>query len=267
MRGGVALKPWMALFGSLLAAFGCTGSGQSRSPQAEDRPTATAGDAGGSALRVLVFFGTRGYVHESIGAGLRALEGLAEARRWALRATDAPEDFTPSALQEFDVVVFLSTTGDVLLDEQQTAFEQFIRSGRGYVGVHSASDTEYDWPWYGALVGAYFSSHPAIQTATLGVENPDHPAAAELPSPWVHTEEWYAFRENPRPNVSVLLHVDETSYSPGDSTMGEDHPIAWAHEYDGGRAFYTALGHTAESYQESAMLAHLRAGVEWAAGR
>jgi len=164
------------------------------------------------------------------------------------------------------VVVFLSTTGDVLDERQQAAFERFIRAGKGFVGVHSATDTEYEWAWYGGLVGAYFKAHPAIQSASMVVENASHPATSHLSSPWTRTDEWYGFRVNPRAKVNVLLSLDEQTYDPGEGAMDGDHPIAWFHEYDGGRAFYTALGHTRESYAEPDFLAHLEGGIEWASG-
>jgi type 1 glutamine amidotransferase len=215
----------------------------------------------------LVFSRTAGFRHTSIESGIDALRRLADQHGWQITATEDPTTFTDAGLATFDVMLFLSTTGEVLDETQQAAMERFIRTGHGYVGVHAASDTEYEWPWYGALVGAYFLGHPPVQTASILVE-PDtiHPAVLGLVSPWRRTDEWYAFQANPRDRVHVLLHLDETSYDAGDTAMGEDHPIAWYHEYDGGRAFYTALGHTDESYQESLFLAHLAGGIEWAIG-
>jgi len=142
-----------------------------------------------------------------------------------------------------------------------------VQSGKGWVGIHSASDTEHDWPWYGGLVGAYFASHPDIQQASIRVEDTTFPATRGLPDPWVRTDEWYAFTSNPRGRVNVLLSLDESSYSPGDSSMNGDHPIAWYQTYEGGRSFYTALGHTSESYAEPLFLQHIAAGIEWAGGQ
>lgn len=221
-------------------------------------------DAGLSSLRVLVFSRTVEYRHASIPAGIAAFERLAGERSWELATSEDPALFTDESLSTFDVVVFLMTTGDVLDAEQQAAFERFIRSGKGFVGVHSASDTEYDWPWYGELVGAYFDAHGAVQTASVDVEEPMHPAAQGLPSPWVRRDEWYGFRTNPRAHVHVVLNLDESSFDPGPGRMGEDHPIAWYREYDGGRSFYTALGHTVESYDEPEFTQHLAGAVEWA---
>jgi len=179
-------------------------------------------------------------------------------------ATEHPAVFDDALLAPYRAVVFLLTTGDVLDPKQQAAFEYYIRAGNGYVGVHSASDTEYDWPWYGALVGAYFASHPAIQMATIHVEDLSHPSTAGLPDSWQRTDEWYNFRSNPRGDVRVLARLDEASYAGG--AMGEDHPIAWYHTYDGGRAWYTALGHVREAYHDPAFRSHLLGGIAYASG-
>lgn len=239
------------------------------------RDTGDGGDAGAAGSNgeptrppsLLVFSRTAGYRHASIGAGVQALSALAEQRGWELDATEDAGAFTDATLARYDAVVFLSTTGDVLDADQQAAFERFIRDGRGYVGIHAASDTEYEWPWYGELVGAYFRAHPEIQAADVLVEDSEHPATRDLPHPWTRTDEWYAFATNPRAKVRVLLALDETSYSPGDTAMGGDHPIAWCHEYDGGRAFYTALGHTPESYSDPLFMTHVAGGIEWVLGR
>jgi type 1 glutamine amidotransferase len=219
------------------------------------------------ALGVLVFSRTAGYRHESIADGIAALSSLAGERAWQLVATEDAATFSDAGLEPFDVVVFLSTTGDVLGDSQQAALERFVRSGHGFVGIHAASDTEYDWPWYGALVGAYFRAHPAVQSATVRVDDASHAATSALPALWTRVDEWYAFQTNPRSYVNVLLTLDESSYTPGEGSMGADHPIAWYHAYDGGRSFYTALGHTRECYGEALFIAHLAGGIEWAAGR
>ncbi len=218
-------------------------------------------------LSLLVFSRTVAYRHDSIPAGVQALSALATEHGYRFTATEDPTTFTDQGLAGYDVVIFLSTTGDVLDDTQQAAFERFIRAGHGFVGIHSASDTEYDWAWYGGLVGAYFREHPDIQPASVVVEDNDNPATRGLPNPWQRTDEWYAFRTNPRPNVQVLLSLDESSYAPGTANMNGDHPIAWCHEYDGGRAFYTALGHTIESYSEPLFVGQLEGAISWAAAR
>lgn len=217
------------------------------------------------ATRILVFSRTAGFRHDSIPAGVQAIRELGAAHGFGVDTTEDPTVFTPGRLRRYRAVVFLNTTGDVLDERQQRAFENYIRGGGGFVGVHAAADTEYDWPFYGGLVGAWFRSHPAIQQATIKVEDRAHPATAHLPTTWTRTDEWYNFRTNPRAEVHVLASLDESSYDPGEGAMG-DHPIAWCHHYQGGRAFYTALGHTTESYAEPAFRQHLLGGIRWAAG-
>ena len=247
--------------------------------------TATPGDAGADApaqdgptlddassppppgpLRVLVFSRTTGFRHASIEDGVALLERLAVDEGWTLAHTEDASMFADDVLARVDVTVWLSTTGDVLDDAQQAAFERFIAAGGGYVGVHSASDTEYDWPLYGEVVGAYFARHPAVQPATIVVEDHDHPATAHLGATWARTDEWYDFRTSPSGSVRVLLRLDESTYEGGG--MGADHPIAWSHELEGGgRAFYTGLGHTSESYSEPDFAAHLAGAIRWAGRR
>lgn len=214
--------------------------------------------------RVLVFTHTTGYRHGSIPAGIQAIRGLGEQLGFLVEDTEAPSRFTAASLADFAAVVFLNTTGDVLNEAQQDAFEEFIRGGGGYVGVHSAADTEYDWPWYGELVGAWFASHPRIQEGHLSVQDRAHPSSRCLSDPWVRVDEWYDFRSLPPEGTTILLTIDEASYDGGG--MGSPHPMAWAREVAGGRAWYTALGHTAESYSEPAFLDHLAGGIIWAMG-
>ncbi|MEY4810626.1 MAG: hypothetical protein RI986_964, partial [Planctomycetota bacterium] len=216
--------------------------------------------------RILVFSRTAGFRHASIPDGIRTVTELG-AGRWTVDATEDSSVFTAANLKNYRAVVFLSTTGDVLDDAQQKAFEQYIHAGGAWVGVHAASDTEYDWPWYGKLAGAWFLGHPAVnQEATVVVEDRTHPSTRMLPAEWKRLDEWYAFRTNPRSNVHVLASLDEKSYDPGKASMGGDHPIMWYHDFEGGRAWYTAGGHTKESYTEPLFRQHLREGIAWAAG-
>ena len=218
-----------------------------------------------SVPRILLFSETRGFRHGSIPEALDSLEELANSAGMEVdRASNSAGVFTDSNLAGYDAVVWVMTTGDVLNDDEQEAFEHYIRSGGGYAGIHSASDTEYDWPWYGDLVGAYFDRHPSIQAALQNVEDRSHPSTEHLGSTWTRTDEWYDFRSNPRARVNVLLSLDESSYSGG--RMGNDHPIAWYHEFDGGRAWYTGGGHTVSSYAEDDFQAHLLGGIRYAAG-
>jgi cytochrome c len=215
--------------------------------------------------KVLVFSKTAGFRHDSIPTGVAAIKALGAEHGFAVDATEDAAAFTEQNLAGYAAVVWLSTTGDVLNDAQQTAFEHYVDGGGGYAGVHAASDTEYDWPWYGELVGAYFKSHPQIQQATVDVAGHDHPSTAQLPDTWTRTDEWYNYRTNPRADVKVLATLDETSYDPGADAMG-DHPIMWCHPQAQGRSWYTGGGHTIQSYSEPEFLNHLAGGIRYAAG-
>jgi cytochrome c len=218
--------------------------------------------AGDDALDLLVFTRTTGFRHDSIPAGIAAVQQMASERGWVAVASEDPAMFEPVTLAGYDVIVFLSTTGDVLDPVQEAALQGFIQAGGGFVGIHSATNTEEEWPWFVGLLGTTFSDHPAPQTATIHVEDAAHEATQGVPDPWVRFDEWYNFDSDPSAAVNVLLWLDESSYTGG--TMGESHPIAWAHEYDGGRSFYTALGHTIEAWSEPEFLAHVAGGIEWA---
>ncbi|MGA5554246.1 ThuA domain-containing protein [Streptomyces lavendulocolor] len=219
-----------------------------------------------TAKRVLVFSRTAGFRHDSIPAGITALKELGASSNITVDATETAAQFTTSNLARYDAVVFLSTTGDVLDDAQQKAFEHYVATGGGYVGVHAAADTEYDWEFYGGLVGARFASHPHVQSATVRAEDHQHPATAHLPAAgWERTDEWYDYRTNPRGQARILATLDETTYEGG--TMKGDHPIAWCRSYEGGRAFYTGGGHTAASYTEPAFRQHLLGGLRYATGQ
>ncbi|MFG1614565.1 ThuA domain-containing protein [Nonomuraea wenchangensis] len=215
-----------------------------------------------AAFKVLVFSKTAGFRHDSIPTGIQAIRDLGTANDFAVDATEDSNAFTTANLAQYKAVVFLSTTGDVLNDNQQAAFQSYVDGGGGYVGVHSAADTEYNWPYYGQLMGAWFNNHPAIQQATVRTEDRAHAATAHLGTSWSRTDEWYNYRTNPRPNVRVLQSLDEGSYSGGG--MG-DHPITWCHPQSSGRAFYTGLGHTQESYADPNFRALLLGGIRYTA--
>ncbi|MFE6487237.1 ThuA domain-containing protein [Streptomyces sp. NPDC057757] len=249
LRRGPAILA-MALTCALLTPFG-------HAEASADRQAA--------AFDVLVFSKTAGFRHDAIPAGIGALQTLGGQNDFTVTATEDAAAFTTANLSGYEAVVFLNTTGDVLDPAQQTAFQTYVDSGGGYLGVHAAADTEYDWPYYGRLVGAYFQSHPAIQRATVRNENRAHPATAHLGPTWTRTDEWYNYRANPRAGVRVLQSLDETTYSGGG--MGSDHPITWCHSQGAGRSFYTGLGHTTESYSDPAFRSLLLGAVRYAAGQ
>ena len=221
-------------------------------------------------FKALVFSKVTNYYHESIPAGVAAIRKLGAEHQFDVVVNDDPAQFTDQQLASFKVVVFNNTNstpekGALLTGDQRAAFQRYIRSGGGYVGIHSASGTERDWDWYGELMGAFFKVHPKIQKLTVNVEDPLHPSTRSLPKSWVRTEEPYDFLVNPRGRVHVLATFDPTSYE--GHTMGADHPIMWCHTFEGGRSWYTGLGHAASAFtDEPLFIQHLLGGIEWAAG-
>ncbi len=210
---------------------------------------------------VLVFSKTNGYRHASIPAGIAAIKAMGEANKFTVEATEDSLAFTVENLSKYKAVIFLSTTGNVLGEAQEKALEKFIQQGGGFVGVHAAADCEYDWPWYVKMVGASFLSHPEQQVAKLLVKDKTHRSTKHLPDTWERKDEWYNFKSM-NPDVKVLITIDENSYKGGKN--GDNHPMAWFHDYDGGRAFYTELGHAEESFSEPLYLQHLLGGIQYA---
>ncbi len=214
--------------------------------------------------RVLVFAKTAGFVHKSIPAGIAAIQKLGAENGFDVDTTRNAAYFHEDSLKRYSAVIFLNTTGNVLDYRQEVAFERYIQAGGGFVGVHSATDTEYDWRWYGKLVGGYFRSHPRTQAAQFIIKDRNFPTTRFFTDTvWQRTDELYNFKRL-NPDVNVLITVDESSYEGGGH--GDHHPMAWYHDYDGGRAFYTALGHTDESYTEEEFLKHLLGGIQYAIG-
>lgn len=213
--------------------------------------------------RVLVFSKTKGYRHASIPTGQKLIMKFGKENGFAVDTTENANAFTDENLKKYSEVVWLSTTADVLNDEQQNAFERYIQAGGGYVGIHAATDTEYDWTWYNKLAGAQFASHPKnnVQTAEAYVVNRNHPSMEGFPDRWTVKDEFYDFK-NFNKDVTVLVKMDEKTYKEGQ--MGDDHPIAWFHEFDGGKAFYTNFGHTDETYADPVFMKHLLNGMKWA---
>jgi uncharacterized protein len=237
-----------------------------------------------AAFSVLVYSRTTDFRHVSIPDGIAAIESLGEEHGFEVEATEDPDRFTDDELDRFQAVVFLLTTGDVLEPEGRAAFERYVRAGGGWVGVHSAADTEYGWDFYGQLLGgAYFHSHPVQQPGRVVVEDTDHPSTAHLGDEWlIPFEEFYSFVDNPRGRVRVLLSIDEDSYQQdpntshiprgpempeGESGVMGDHPMAWCHEIDEGHAWYTAFGHEGYLYRTDEFREHLLGGILTAAGQ
>ncbi|MCA6074832.1 ThuA domain-containing protein [Fulvivirga sedimenti] len=216
--------------------------------------------------KVLVFSKTAGFRHESIAAGIKAIEKLSKQYNFVMDTTESSDAFNEENLQNYKAVIFLNTTGDVLNKQQQNDFERFIQAGGGFVGVHAAADTEYDWPWYGRLVGGYFNGHPNgpnVRTASFDIVDNTHISTDSLPARYERTDEFYNYR-NIQEDLNVLITIDESTYEGG--TNGDFHPMVWYHDFDGGRAFYTAMGHTDESYSEPYFLYNLAGGIQYALG-
>lgn len=224
--------------------------------------------AGAHDIDVLVFTKTAGFAHSSIPTGVTAIQQLGAEHHFNVTVTSDATTCV-AALPAHDVVVFLNTTGDVFDAAQETAFKAWYQSGGGYVGIHAASDTEHGWPWYLDMVGAQFSGHPAIQSAKIKFLDRVHPITDVIDSAtsarvesWTYSDEWYNFTATPREKVHVLAVLDESSYSGG--THGNDHPIAWCREFDGGRSAYLGMGHTEASYAQPIFRGLITNAIEWA---
>jgi plastocyanin/type 1 glutamine amidotransferase len=242
--------------------------------------TVTVEDPGADPLEnVLVFSETAGFRHDSIPQGIAAIQALGTANDFAVTATEDSTAFNDANLAQFDAVVFLSTTGDVLTNDQQNAFERYMQAGGGYVGIHAAADTEYTWPWYGEMLGGYFRNHPpGTPQASVDITDTDEPSTETVPARWTRIDEWYNYQnwENAsvggggadysvrNSGVKVLATVDESTYVEEDGSDGnnDDHPIAWCSEFDGGHVWYTGMGHTQASFAEADFREHILGGLQ-----
>jgi len=223
-------------------------------------------------FKALLVTTTKGWHHESLHAGVLAIQQLGVKNFYDVVLFEDPKGFTDKYLEQFKVVIFLNTTGDIFDTAQQKVMERFIQSGKGFVGIHSASDTEYDWDWYTKLVGRMFHIHPTIQSAKVNILDAEFPGLQGFTGNKWWTDEWYEFGPEKVSDLHYILGIDETSYNPkvqwGEKKglgMGKVHPVAWYHNYDGGRSFYTALGHIPVIFSDPIFLQHLNAGIFWAA--
>lgn len=215
---------------------------------------------------------TNDWHHESQYYAVPAIMKMAERHFFDVQLLNRASMITDDYLKQFQVAIFLNTTGDILDSAQQKCFERFIQSGKGYVGIHSASDTEYGWEWYTKLVGRTFVIHPVVQTARLRIYNDSFPGLHLFKDKQLWTDEWYQFSPEKISGLNYILGVDESTYNPKVSWgtkvgegMGKFHPLSWYHEFDGGRSFYTALGHLPAIYSDNSFLEHLYGGIYWAA--
>ncbi|WP_199118164.1 ThuA domain-containing protein [Pedobacter sp. ASV28] len=210
---------------------------------------------------ILIFSYTKGYRHQSIPAGIAAIRKLGEENGFTVDTSENVASFTEGNLKKYKAVIFLNPTGsDVFNEDQKQAFKSYINKGGGFVGIHAATDFCYEWEWYGKMVGAYFTNHPKVQQAKLVVVNAKDKLNKGLPQDWLHTDEWYNFKSFNK-DVKVLVRVDEASYQGG--KMNNDHPVVWYQNFEGGKVFYTALGHTEAAYKDVYFLKHLLLGLQW----
>lgn len=223
-------------------------------------------------FKVLLFTETEGYHHQSIAQGVQAMRRLAVKHNFDLTWTENSAIFTEAKLNEYDVVVFLNNDGDVLNSKEQEGLKKYYRSGKGFVGIHGAAATELNWPWFGKLIGRQFTIHPEIQTAEINIIDKNFPATYHLPEKMIWTDEWYEFGPELTDNLNYLITVDEKTYNPKadwedkkGAGMEDFHPIAWYQNFDGGRSFYTGLGHIGESFSDPKFLQHIYGGIYWAA--
>ncbi len=237
--------------------------------------------------KVLIFSKNTVYKHQSIPAGIAAIQKLGAENKFDVDTTTDVSKFTKENLKQYATIIFMSPTspsnittprgaaGVVFKDSvNKEAFKDYIHNGGGFLGVHSATDFGYEWAWYGKLIGGYFLGHPRknVQTATLNVLDKKNPATKGLPETWIRADEYYSFKPGSNPaDLKVLIKLDESTLSYADNEerlkMGASHPIAWYHDYDGGRAFYTALGHTDETFSDPLVLDHLRGALQYTMGK
>lgn len=217
-------------------------------------------------ISILVFSKTVGYRHKSIETGKKTIEKIAQEKDWKVTFSEDASIFNAKDLSKFDVLFFLNTVGDILNDKQQEVMKKFLSNGKGFVGVHAASDTEKKWDWYGEMVGAVFKGHPKPQKAKLHINKSfGHAAVKHLHKEEEFFDEWYNFKEPVASHVNVLATLDESSYT--GKRMGMKHPITWYHHYDGARVFYTGLGHTKKAFSDERFIKQIAAGIEWASGK
>ena len=208
---------------------------------------------------VLVITETKGWVHDSIESGLKLIQNIGNKNNFNVYHSDNSSVITYKNLKEIKTIIFLNTTEEILTDVEQKVMESFIKSGKGFVGVHAAADTEYNWQWYGKLVGAYYRNHPEVMNGKILTIN--HKITNHLDSEWEIEDEWYNF-DYVNYDINILLHLDEDSYVGGEHP--DYHPMTWYHEYDGGRSFYTGLGHTKEVYEDERFIKLLEKGILYA---
>ena len=243
------MKNVFILFLTILFIFSC--GEKPKTPKSTGTPS------------ILIFSKTNGWRHKNIETGIATFKALGKLNNFKVESTEDSLQFNTANLGKYKAVVFLSTTGDVLGTAQEADFQQYIENGGSFMGIHAAADTEYDWAWFGKLVGGYFNGHPNdpnVRKAVVECKDKSHISTKMLPERWERNDEWYNYKSL-NPDVNVLLNLDETSYEGG--TNGANHPIAWYHTVGKGKAFYTGGGHTKEAFAEPLFQQHLLGGLKY----
>jgi type 1 glutamine amidotransferase len=250
-------RPLIGLFALSLIALSCT----------------APADAAKKKAHVLIYSGSTGYRHESIPAAVEALKAMGAKAGYIVDATEDPEVFTAEKLKQYQALVLVSTSTDPKKPESEwfvgarrDALQGFLKDGKGVVGIHAAADSHYNWPWYGQMIGGYFERHPkGTPKGTVTVVDAKHPATAKLPKTLERNDEWYYYKDF-NPTMRVLITIDPASIGDGEADVNPN-PLVWCHEFGGGRVFYSALGHTPESYSEPYMVNLLTGALAYAVGR
>lgn len=213
------------------------------------------------------------YIHDNIAASVEALKKLGDANSFVVDVSDNPSDFTDANLKKYQALVFDNVNNEILdNEEQKAALQRYVHNGGGVVGIHSASGAMRNWPWYWSLMGGKFKRHPKLQTFTIKVKDPDDVSTAHFPATFQWTDEFY-FLDHMAPGLHVLLAgdlstlVDPAKEDYPGKLFGEEFPLAWKHEFEGGRAWYTALGHQKEHYADPVFMKHILGGISWAIGK
>jgi type 1 glutamine amidotransferase len=215
--------------------------------------------------------GKKGYVHDNIPSAVKAIEKLGTENGFTVTVSDDPAVFTTGPLNKYRAIIFASSNNKAFdNDAEKKAFQDYIHGGGGFVGIHSATGSERDWPWYWQLIGGTFWFHAPLQKFTVNVVDKTHPATAFFTGDtWAWEDEFYVVREQPKDihvllagNIKLLkMPANEKAIA---AKLPDSVPLAWYHEFEGGRSFYTALGHKKEYYSDETFLKHLLGGIKWA---
>jgi type 1 glutamine amidotransferase len=211
------------------------------------------------------------YVHANIPYAIAAIQKMGEENGFAVDVSDDPATFTDNNLAQYDALIFANSNNEAFNTEaQRQALQNYIHNGGGFVGIHSASGSERTWPWFSALLGGNFERHAPQQDFTVNVVDRGHPSTAFLPEKWEIVSDECYYQDELSPGIHVLLAVDLNTIEdqgkveyPG-TIFADRFPLAWYQEFEGGRSWYTALGHRPEEYSDPMFVRHILGGIQWA---